>query len=277
MSDGAGEVVSVGAGVTDFVEGDAVLSVFFPDWRDGDITHDLQKNVSGDTVDGVGSELFVVSQSALTHQPTGDSHSEASTLPCAALTAWRAVVEEGRVKPGDWVLVQGTGGVSVFALQFAKAAGARVIATSSSDAKASKMMELGADAVINYRDVSKWGIEAKKITGGRGVDQVVEIGGPATLNQSIRACRLGGHITMIGVLTGMKGEVNTAEFFANNLSMTGISVGNHRMQKDMIAAIEAREIKPVIDREFAFEDLAGAFKHQAAQKHLGKVVVKGPE
>ncbi|MCX7567906.1 NAD(P)-dependent alcohol dehydrogenase [Sulfitobacter sp. F26169L] len=275
MSDGAGTVLAIGAGVTQWREGDRVLSTFFPDWADGTINIAKRRNVTGDTIDGVAAEYIVLPEKGVTRQPEGWSHAEASTLPCAALTAWRAVVVEGKVKPGDWVLVQGTGGVSVFALQFARAAGARVVATSSSDKKLEAMRDLGAEICINYRSTPKWGAEAANLTGG--IDQIVEVGGPETLKESIKAARLGGHITMIGVLTGIKGEVPTAMFFQKNLHMTGVSVGSHAMQLDMIRAIEANDLRPVIDREFSFAELNEAFDHQADQAHLGKIIVKGIE
>ena len=275
MSDGAGTVVAIGTGVTQWREGDRVLSTFFPDWADGTINIAKRRSVTGDTIDGVAAEYVVLPELSVSRQPEGWSHAQASTLPCAALTAWRAVVVEGKVKLGDWVLVQGTGGVSVFALQFARAAGARVVATSSSDKKLEAMRDLGAEICINYRTTPKWGAEAAKMTGG--VDQIVEVGGPETLKESIKAARLGGHITMIGVLTGIKGEVPTAMFFQKNLHMTGVSVGSHTMQLEMIRAIEANGLHPVIDREFGFAELGDAFDYQAGQAHLGKIVVNGNE
>ena len=181
---------------------------------------------------------------------------------------------ENKVKPGDWVLTQGTGGVSIFALQFAKAAGARVIATSSSQEKLDKLKALGADHLINYKETPEWGKKAFELTGGRGVDEVVEIGGPATMAQSIAAARVGGHISLIGVLTGVSGEVPTAAFFSKNLTMSGITVGSRAHQEDMIAAIEANGIKPVISDSFPLDKIAEAFGHQAAQKHFGKIVLE---
>ena len=205
--------------------------------------------------------------------PDGYSYEEAATLPCAALTAWRALMVEARVKPGDWVLTQGTGGVSIFALQFAKAAGCRVIATSSSEEKMARLTELGADHVINYKDVPDWGKAARALTGGIGVDEVVEIGGPGTLAQSIAACRPGAHISLIGVLTGVAGEVPTAALFSANITLSGITVGSRRHQEDMIAAIEANRIKPVMDKHFPLDEIAAAFAHQASQAHFGKIIL----
>lgn len=199
---------------------------------------------------------------------------EAATLPCAALTAWRAVMSKAQIKPGDWVLTQGTGGVSIFALQFAKAAGAKVIATSSSTEKLARLEELGADHLINYKEVPDWGVKARELTGGRGVDEVVEIGGAGTLGQSITACRIGGHISLIGVLAGFAGEVPTAQLFSQNICLHGITVGSREEQEDMVRAIEANNIKPEISDTFPLDQLKAAFEHQAAQKHFGKIVVE---
>jgi NADPH:quinone reductase-like Zn-dependent oxidoreductase len=199
---------------------------------------------------------------------------EAATLTCAGVTAWRGLVVCGRVKPGDTVLVLGTGGVSLFALQFAKAAGARVIATSSSDEKLEKLTRLGADTVLNYRAVSDWGRKAKKLTDGRGVDHVIEVGGPATLAQSIEACRMGGHIALIGVLTGFAGEVSIPALFSNQIRVSGISIGSRADQEDMIRAIEANQLRPVIDRSFPLQDIAAAFEHYESQSHFGKVCLE---
>lgn len=273
MSDGAGEVVAVGEGVTKFKTGDKVLSLFFPDWQTGEIDALGFGGVPGDGADGFAAEYVAMPETAFTRMPEGYSFTEAATLPCAALTAWRGMFVEGNVKPGDWVLTQGTGGVSVFALQFAKAAGARVIATSSSDEKLERMKALGADHLINYKTTPEWGRKAFELTGGRGVDEVVEIGGPGTMAQSIQACRVGGHISLIGVLTGVSGEVPTAAFFSKNLTMSGITVGSAKHQEDMIAAIEASGIKPVLDKDFPLDQIADAFGHQASQKHFGKITL----
>lgn len=273
MSDGAGEVVAVGEGVTKFKTGDHVLSLFFPDWQTGEIDALGFGGVPGDGADGFAAEYVAMPETAFTRMPEGYSFTEAATLPCAALTAWRGMFVEGNVKPGDWVLTQGTGGVSVFALQFAKAAGARVIATSSSDEKLERMKALGADHLINYKTTPEWGRKAFELTGGRGVDEVVEIGGPGTMAQSIQACRVGGHISLIGVLTGVSGEVPTAAFFSKNLTMSGITVGSAKHQEDMIAAIEASGIKPVLDKDFPLDEIAEAFGHQASQKHFGKITL----
>ncbi|KCZ61312.1 zinc-dependent alcohol dehydrogenase family protein [Hyphomonas chukchiensis] len=273
MSDGACEVVAVGEGTKKFKVGDKVLSLFFPNWYSGQPEMAGFASVPGDGADGFGAELVAAPETAFTRMPEGYSFEEAATLPCAALTAWRALMVEAKIKPGDWVLTQGTGGVSIFALQFAKAAGARVIATSSSDEKLKRLKELGADHLINYKDTPDWGKKAKALTGGRGVDEVVEIGGPGTLAQSIAASKMGGHISLIGVLTGVSGEVPTAALFSMNITLSGITVGSASMQEDMIAAIEANGIKPVLDQTFPLDKIADAFGHQASQKHFGKIIV----
>jgi len=273
MSDGAGEVVAVGEGVTKFKPGDKVVSLFFPNWQAGEIEAAGFASVPGDGADGFGAELVAAPETSFTRMPEGYSYQEAATLPCAALTAWRALMVEAKVKPGDWVLTQGTGGVSIFALQFAKAAGCRVISTSSSDEKLQRVKELGADHVINYKDTPDWGKAAKALTGGRGVDEVVESGGPGTLAQSITASRPGGHISLIGVLTGVSGEVPTAALFSLNITLSGITVGSRRHQEDMIAAIEANGIKPVLDKDFPLSEIAAAFAHQASQQHFGKITL----
>jgi len=273
MSDGAGEVISVGEGVSKFKVGDKVVSLFFPNWQSGPISSLGFDNVPGDGADGLAAELVARPETAFTHIPDGYSYKEAATLPCAALTAWRGLFVEGSVQPGDWVLTQGTGGVSVFALQFAKAAGARVISTSSSDEKLKRMKTLGADHLINYKTTPKWGRKAFELTGGRGVDEVIEVGGPDTLAQSIEACRVGGHISLIGILTGFSGEFPVASFFSKNLHMSGITVGSAKHQEDMIAAIEASGIKPVLDKDFPLDKIADAFAYQESQKHLGKITL----
>ena len=273
MSDGAGEVVAVGEGVTKWKVGDRVISLFFPNWQSGQVEAAGFASVPGDGADGFGCELYAGPETAFTRMPKGWTFDEAATLPCAALTAWRGMYVETRTKPGDWVLVQGTGGVSIFALQFAKATGARVIATSSSEAKMEKLRALGADHVINYKETPDWGKKAFELTGGRGVDEVVEIGGPGTMAQSINACRPGGHISLIGVLTGVSGEVPTAALFSRNITLSGITVGSRRQQEDMVDAIDATGFKPVIDSRFPLDQIAAAFAHQASQQHFGKIVL----
>lgn len=273
MSDGAGTVEAVGDGVSQFKAGDLVTSIFFPDWIDGSAPASAFTRVPGDGIDGYAREVVVTPEHWFTRVPQGYNAGEAATLTCAGLTAWRALFVDNAIRPGQTVLVQGTGGVSVFALQFAKAAGARVIATSSSDAKLERMKALGADELINYKDVPGWGMKALELTGGTGVDCVVEIGGSGTLDQSMLATRVGGHVALIGVLAGFGGPVQTALLMAKNLRVQGLTVGSRKQQLDMIAGIEANGIRPVISDHFPLASLADAFRHQAANKHFGKIVV----
>ncbi len=273
MSDGAGTVEAVGSGVTQFKLGDAVVSTFFPEWLDGAPPATAFRGVPGDGIDGYACEAVVTSENSWTRVPAGYSHAEAATLTCAGLTAWRALFVDGVTALGSTVLVQGSGGVSVFALQFAKAAGARVIATSSSDAKLAKLKALGADELINYKEVPAWGAKVLELTAGAGVDTVVEIGGAGTLDQSMMAARVGGHVALIGVLAGFAGPVQTALLMAKNLRVQGLTVGSRAQQLAMVAGIEANGIKPVISDHFPLANLADAFRHQAANKHFGKIVV----
>jgi len=273
MSDGAGVVEAVGEGVTGFKPGDLAVSLFFPDWSDGTPPASAFTRVPGDGIDGYAREAVVVPEHWFTRVPAGYSAAEAATLTCAGLTAWRALFVDNAIRPGQTVLVQGTGGVSVFALQFAKAAGARVIATSSSDAKLERMKALGADELINYKETPAWGMKALELTGGAGVDCVVEIGGAGTLDQSMMATRVGGHVALIGVLAGFAGPVQTALLMAKNLRVQGLTVGSRAQQLDMIAGIEANGIRPVISDHFPLAHLPDAFRHQAANAHFGKIVV----
>ncbi len=274
MSDGAGTITAIGEGVTEFAVGDAVVSTFFPDWLSGPPPASAFTRVPGDGIDGYARQAVTAPARGFTRAPKGFSHAEAATLTCAGLTAWRALFVDYALKPGDTVLVQGTGGVSIFALQFAKAAGATVVATSSSDAKLARVKELGADHLINYKEVEAWGPKALELTGGRGVDCVVEIGGAGTLDQSMLATRVGGHVALIGVLAGIAGPVQTALLFSKNLTVQGLTVGSRAMQQDMIAAIEANGIRPVISDSFALENLADAFRHQESGRHFGKIAVE---
>jgi NADPH:quinone reductase-like Zn-dependent oxidoreductase len=274
MSDGAGVVEAVGDGVSAFKAGDEVVSLFFPNWAAGRPSLDRLTGVPGDHADGFAAQFVAMPASAFTRTPKGWTLTEAATLPCAALTAWRALMVEARIKPGDVVLTQGTGGVSIFAVQFAKAAGATVIATSSSAEKLARLKALGADHLINYKEDAEWGKTAFGLAGGRGVDAVVEVGGPGTLGQSIQACRIDGHISLIGVLTGVTGEVPTALQMSKNVTIKGVTVGSREDQLNMIAAIEANGLKPVIDSVFPLADIAAAFKHQVSQAHFGKICLE---
>lgn len=274
MSDGAGVVEEVGAGVGEFSVGDAVVSTFFPTWVDGETEISDFSLTPGDGIDGYAREVAVAPATAFTHAPKGWSHAEAATLTCAGLTAWRALVVNGGLKAGDVVLTMGTGGVSVFALQFAKMMGATVIATSSSDEKIERLKALGADHTINYRATPDWGVEAARLTGGRGVDHVVEIGGPGTLAQSFAAVRVGGHVSLIGIFTGLSGDVPTFALMAKQARLQGLIVGSRRQQQDMIRAVEATGMRPVIDRSFGLEGLADAFRYQETNRHFGKICLE---
>jgi NADPH:quinone reductase-like Zn-dependent oxidoreductase len=274
MSDGAGEVVGVGQGVTAFKLGDQVLSTFFPGWVAGRPQLERLIGVPGDHVDGFAAEYVAMAATAFTRLPKGWSLTQAATLPCAALTAWRALMVEAQIKPGDVVLTQGTGGVSMFAVQLAKAAGATVIATSSSAEKLARLQALGADHLINYKETPDWGRAAAQLSDGRGVHAVVEIGGPGTLTQSIQACRIGGHISLIGVLTGVSGEVPTALAMSKNVTIKGVTVGSHQDQEEMIDAIDANGLTPVIDSVYPLDQIAAAFAHQISQKHVGKICLE---
>ena len=274
MADGAGEVIAVGAGVAEFTVGDHVVSTFFPTWLAGDPPVEGFATTPGDGVDGYARETVTASVNAFTHAPKGWSHVESSTLTTAALTAWRALMSDGGLKSGDTVLVQGTGGVSIFALQFAKMAGASVIATSSSDDKLEKLRALGADHLINYRKTANWGELAREMTNGRGVDHVIEVGGPASLDQSMLAARVGGHIAVIGILTGLSGEVSIITALIKQLRLQGLIVSNRTQQQDMVRAIDANHMRPVIDKVFPLESIVDAFRYQETNKHFGKICLE---
>jgi NADPH:quinone reductase-like Zn-dependent oxidoreductase len=274
LSDGAGEVIAVGDGVHELNVGDAVVSTYWPKWLGGEPTPTTKGSELGDDVDGYAREYVCMPAHAFTKAPAGYTHAEAATLTCAGVTAWRGLVVCGQVKPGDTVLILGTGGVSLFALQFARAAGARVIATSSSAEKLGRLKDLGADMLINYKAVPDWGRRAKELTDGRGVDHVIEVGGPNTLAQSIAACRMGGHIALIGVLTGFAGEVSIPALFSNQIRMSGVSIGSRADQEEMIRAITANRVRPIVDRCFRLEEIADAFRYYGSQAHFGKVCLE---
>ncbi len=273
LSDGAGTVTAVGDGVSHFAVGDRVMSHFFPQWQDGRPDMPRLGGVPGDNVDGFAAQMVTMPAQCFGPMPGNLDFAGAATLPCAALTAWRAVMVETRLKPGDWVLVQGSGGVSVFALQFARMLGCRVIATSSSDEKLAKLEALGAEQLINYRKTENWGDEVLKLTGGHGADLVVEVGGSGTVAQSVRAVAFDGCISMIGVLSGISGEVPTAVLFQKNARISGITVGSQQHQLDMVKAIETHDLQPVIDSHYPLAQLADAFRHQESQGHFGKIVI----
>lgn len=274
MADGAGVVQEVGEGVTEFRPGNHVVSCFFPDWQDGPPPSGGFSRVPGDGIDGFAVEYAVRPATAFTLAPKGFSHVEAATITTAGLTAWRALVEIGRLKAGDTVLALGTGGVSIYALQIARAMGARVAITSSSDEKLERAKELGAEFTVNYKEHADWGKKVFDWTDGRGVDHVVEVGGPGTLAQSIQAVRMGGSITMIGVLTGIRGEVPTAALASRQATLSGILVGSRRQQQDFVRALDCGLFRPVIDKVFPLEKLADAFRYEMSGGHFGKIGVE---
>ncbi len=274
LADGAGMVEAVGEGVTEFAVGDAVVSCFFPDWQDGTPTIGDFSRTPGDGIDGYAQAHVVRPATAFTRAPRGLDAVEAATITTAGLTAWRALVVDGKLKAGDTVLLLGTGGVSIWALQIAKLMGARVAITSSSDEKLERATALGADHVLNYRSQPEWGRAMFDWADGRGVDHVVEVGGPGTLAQSIAAVRVGGHISLIGVLTGASGEVPTAALMGKQARLQGLIVGSRREQQDFVRAIEQGGLKPVVDCRFALEQLADAFRYEMSAAHFGKIGVE---
>jgi NADPH:quinone reductase-like Zn-dependent oxidoreductase len=273
LSDGAGEVVAVGDGVTRFKIGDRIVASFFRDWIAGEVEEWQMMSSLGGGIDGVLCEFVSLPERAWLPIPPSLTYEEAATLPCAAVTAWQALVSLGKVKAGDVVLTLGTGGVSVFALQFAKLHGATVIATSSSDEKLDRVKTLGADHVINYKSTPDWHDAARQLTGGRGVDHVVEVGGPGTFERSLAATAVSGRVSLIGVLTGGTGAVNPMAALFNRITVQGIYVGSVEMFSAMNRAIEAAKLKPVIDRVFGFDDALDAYRYLKSGTHLGKVVI----
>jgi NADPH:quinone reductase-like Zn-dependent oxidoreductase len=274
LSDGAGEVVAVGPGVERLKLGDRVCPSFFPGWIDGPPkTADRARSLGSASAPGVLQEMVIADAEAVSRAPDSLSWVEAATLPCAGLTAWRALVVEGQVKAGDTVLVQGTGGVSIFALQFAKMHGATVIATSSSDAKLERVRALGADHLINYAQTPAWGRRAMELTSGRGVDHIIEVGGAGTIGQSLAAAAVGGNILIIGVLGGRTQELSMPDIFGKNLRLTGISVGSRAQFEQMAAAIDGHGLKPVVDRVFPLSQADAAFRLMAGGERIGKVCI----
>lgn len=272
-SDGAGEVLAVGAGVSAWQPGDRVVIPFMPSWLDGPFSQRHAAAALGGAVDGVLREQIVVQADSLVRLPDTLDFAQAATFPCAAVTAWDALRVRGALLPGSSVLIQGSGGVSVFALQIAKTLGARVLAITSSDTKAARLRELGADATLNYRQTPDWAPWVLEQTGGLGVDHVVEIGGPDTLNRSLQAARFGGHIALIGVLTGTAGEIQTVQILRKGIRLDGIYVGSRAMLADVIDFYAASGLRPVIDSVFPFEDAPKALRHLESGSHFGKIVI----
>jgi NADPH:quinone reductase-like Zn-dependent oxidoreductase len=272
LSDGAGEVIGVGEGVTRVKVGDRVAGCFMPAWIDGEPTEAKAKSALGAGGVGMLAEQVVLPGEGVVRVPDHLSDDEAAALPCAAVTAWHALVTEGGVKAGDVVLTQGTGGVSVFAVQFARLLGARVIATSGSDDKLTRVLQLGASDGINYKTTPEWGGRARELT-GTGVDHVVEVGGAGTMPESMRATRMGGRISLIGVLSGA-GQFNPTAVLMKNLRVQGIFVGSREMFEAMNRAIALHKLRPVIDRAFPMSEVRAALHHLESGSHFGKVVIR---
>ena len=271
-SDSAGEVVEVGSEVTRVKVGDRVMASFFQRWISGEISPDGMASALGGSLDGVLCEYSVFDEAGVVRIPEHLSYVEAATLPCAGLTAWHALVTCGRVKAGDTVLLLGTGGVSIFALQFCSLHGARVIITSSSDEKLSRAKDMGAWGTINYSDYPDWQKEVHALTGNVGVDHVVEVGGAGTLERSIESTRIGGNIYLIGILA--QGQINPTALMRRSSHLHGIYVGSRTMFEDMNKAIEIAGLKPLVDRTFNFSDARGAYHSMRAKSHFGKLVIK---
>lgn len=274
LSDGAGEVVAVGGGVTKVKVGDRVAGIFFQNWLAGTLTQEKIKSDLGGSIDGMLTEYAVLNQDGLVLLPEHLSYQEGSTLPCAAVTAWHALTCQSGITAGETVLLLGTGGVSIFALQFAKLQGAKVIITSSSDEKLEQAKQLGATEIINYKTTPDWEKRVYEITNGVGVDQVVEVGGAGTLAKSMRAARLGGKISLIGVLSGAAGEVNPLPIIMKKLVMQGIYVGSREIFEAMNRAISLHQLKPVINRVFPLTEAPAAYNYLHSGQHFGKVVIQ---
>jgi NADPH:quinone reductase-like Zn-dependent oxidoreductase len=270
-SDAAGEVAAVGEGVASVKPGDRVCGTFFQGWEDGELTEAAARTALGGDLDGVLAEQVVLDERGVIPFPAHLSFEEAATLPCAALTAWHALTV-GFDPAGKTVLLQGTGGVSIFALQFAKALGARVLITSSHDDKLARALQMGADAGTNYKTNPDWDKWARQQSGGTGVDLVVEVGGAGTLERSVKAVRYGGRVALIGVLAA-GGGVNPVGILMRAVRVQGIFVGSRAMFGSMNRLIEERQLRPVVDRVFPFERAADAFRHLESAGHFGKVVI----
>lgn len=273
LSDGVGEITEIGEGVSDLKLGQRCCPLFMQQWQEGSLTDAKSRSALGGAVPGIMADEVVLDSRGVVPVPVHLTDLEAATLPCAAVTAWHALMGDSRLRPGSTVLVQGTGGVSIFALQFAKLSGARVICTSSSDSKLERARQLGADFLINYRKSPDWEVQARDLTDGRGVDHIVEVGGAGTLPRSFKAVCTAGTISLIGVLTGGGGEVNPISILMKNIKVQGIYVGSGDMFWQMNQAITQHGVRPVIDRVFSFEELAEAMRYQESGQHFGKIAI----
>ncbi len=272
LSDGAGEVVETGSGVTRFKKGDRVAGTFMQNWVDGGFSETATNSALGGNIEGIAADYAVFAEDGAVIIPKNLSDEEAATLPCAALTAWHSLVFFGHVAAGESVLIEGTGGVSIFALQFAHAMGAHTIVTSSSDAKLERAKALGASDTVNYKTTPEWGAAVSRLTGSRGVDHVVEVGGAGTLPQALEAVRYGGKIGLIGILAA--GEFNPIPVLMKAVDVQGIFVGSRVMFEAMNRAIELNGLKPVVDRVFPFAELPQALRHMEGASHFGKIVIR---
>jgi len=273
LSDGAGEVVAAGARVTRAKVGDRVSANFLQDWTGGKLQEEYLGSDLGGSLDGMLAEYVVLPQECLVHLPEYLTYEEAGSLSCAGLTAWSGLTVGTAVHPGQTVLVQGTGGVSIFALQFAKAFGARVIALTSSSAKADRLKELGADQVIDYKKTPDWDARVRALTNGRGVDRVIEVGGPVTLTKSVGSLAVGGRIAMVGFVGGPEGNFNPLQMLGRGLSIDAISVGHREHYEDMLRAMAVHRIHPVIDRVYALDAVQDAYRRLEAREHIGKIII----
>ncbi len=274
VSDGVGRVIAVGEGTTRVKVGDRVSPHFFPAWASGEPSSAKMRPALGGPLDGALTEQWLVDEDAVVHVPEHLTDEEAACLPCAALTAWNALTIRGEVRAGDTVLLQGTGGVSLAALQLSKALGARVVITSSSDEKLQRARALGADLTVNYRSTPEWGKAVRALAGGDGVDHVIEVGGAGTLAQSLRALRPGGQVSLIGVLSGGSGDVSLFPILMHNVRVQGITVGDRESFESMNRAIAQHRLRPIVDRVFPLEEARAAFAHLKSGKHFGKVVIR---
>jgi NADPH:quinone reductase-like Zn-dependent oxidoreductase len=265
--------VALGEGVSQVKVGDRVAGIFFQDWQAGEINKSIMKSALGGEINGMFAEYVVLNQNGVVILPDHLSYEDGSTLPCAAVTAWHGLVTKGNLKAGETVLILGTGGVSIFALQFAKLHGARVLITSSRDEKLEKAKTLGADETINYSNTPDWEKEVYRLTDGVGVDHVVEVGGAGTLEKSIKAVRYGGRISLIGVLTGFAGQINPQPVLGKSITLQGIYVGSQEMFTAMNRAITQAKLKPICDRVFPFTEARAAYDYLQSGSHFGKVVI----
>jgi NADPH:quinone reductase-like Zn-dependent oxidoreductase len=274
FSDGCGVVEAVGEGVTRFAVGDRVATLFFQGWISGPPTLEKLSTSLGFPIPGAGRELGVFSEQGLSKVPDFLSDEQVATLPCAALTAWRGLFEDARLKPGDTVVLQGTGGVSIFGLQFAHAAGLRTLITSSSDEKLQRAKALGADHLVNYRNEPEWSKAVRAATNGVGADMILEVGGGGTIEQSMRAVKIGGHIAIIGVVAGAGNPFNPAALIGNSAKLQGLSVGSRETFEAMCRAIDQHRIAPVVDKVFPWTEAKAAFQAMQAGEHFGKIVLQ---